>query len=158
VTDKANGTSRGSLARAKVMLASCIGLVVIASLAPSAEGHQIDRNKAQKVSFDFAWDVCKDDNTCYGIVVEVCKKPSAHVARCKVHYWGEDSAGPYDCEWIDQYRLSRNSNRATWSEKVFNDTFTCYADWGGHDEEPMRSGATGTGERADIRSLVPRSH
>ena len=145
-------------ARAGRMLRRVVLVAAVAVFAPVglADAHQIDRDKARKVSDDLARSVCRDDNTCYGVFVEQCSKPTPHKARCKVHYWGEDFRGPYDCHWIDQWKVARDSNRVTWSRKVFNDTFKCRDGFGGH--ERARGAVTAGGDKANLTLALPRAH
>jgi hypothetical protein len=53
-------------------------------------------------------------------------------SRCKVHLFGVDAKGPYDCEWTDQRKLPKHGRRLIWNPRVFNQTLECYADSGGH--------------------------
>jgi len=125
--------------RSKVFFALVAAFVAALAAAATVSAHHIDATKVQKFDLEITRGTCKYDPTCYGVVVEPCQTPSAHVARCKVHYRGEDLIGPYDCEWIDQFKLERNSNKMTWNQRVFKQTYTC-------------------GGRADLRNLIRAAH
>ena len=141
-----------------MFVAFVAAFVAVLATAATVGAHQIDVKKLQKFDLEITRGACKYDPTCYGVVVEPCQKLSARVAQCKVHYWGELLTGPYDCEWIDQFKLARNSNQFTWNKRVFDQTYTCYDNWGGHHSLRARAGATGEGERADLRNLIPARH
>ena len=97
--------------RTKVLFAFVAAFVAVLAAAGTVSAHQIDAKKLQKFDLEITRGACKYDPTCFGVVIEPCQKQSARVAQCKVHYWGELLTGPYDCEWIDQFKLARNSNK-----------------------------------------------
>jgi hypothetical protein len=134
--------------RAPIALGFGLVAAVIAfgALAWTADAHRIKLGKAYNLSVRDAEAVCADDPTCLGTEVEPCRRINAHVARCKVHVFGEDKLGPYDCEWTDQWKIKKKRRRLIWNPRVFEQTLACYADSGGHFvPEPLAARAADRG-------------
>jgi hypothetical protein len=113
-----------------------LGLVAAAiafgALASTADARPIKLAKAHNLSSRITQSLCAADPTCLGREVEPCRRISAQVARCRVHVFGEDKLGPYDCHWTDQWKVKKHPRRWTWSENSFKRTFHCNRDSGEH--------------------------
>ena len=115
----------------------------------TAEARKIDLGRVQHVSHRVVKGLCEDDNTCKGFDVEPCERKAKRVARCKVHYFGEDNVGPYDCHWIFEWSIRKGSNVLHLSRRVFENTFRCRNGSGGHFRAAPSTGAP----RPDVQGL-----
>ena len=134
----------------KLALAGLLVVTGAGLFAASAQAHTINPGKAQNYSLKLAFSVCKDDKTCYVVEVDPCKRVSDHKAVCKyVHYAGIDHIGPYDCEWVDGWKLTR-SGAYRWDARLMEDTIVCYDDDGGHFRHP----GDGAERRRDVEEQL----
>ena len=135
------GSGRAPILRLLTSVIFAIAVVWI-NLPEAADAHKISKSRVERVSHRLVKDLCQSDPTCLGVEVEPCHRKSKHVARCEMHYFGEDNIGKYDCHWEDEWEIKEGSHRLHWNPRVFENTLVCRRGSGGHFR-----GADGSQER-----------
>ena len=118
-----------------------VGTVLVALIsAGSADAHKISKERVHQVSTRLVQDLCNRDRTCTSVEVEPCHREAKHIARCNVHYFGEDRRSPYKCRWVFEWSINEGSNRLHLSRRVFENTFKCRRQSGAQSLRPSQSG------------------
>jgi hypothetical protein len=118
-----------------------VALVAVLAFSSSAEAHKIKLGKARAVSERDALALCLDDPTCLEYGTAPCRRRTAHIARCFVLLAGEDKLGPWECTYIDQWKIKRRTgHRLFWNRFVFENTLKCYTPVSARSSRAARNG------------------
>jgi len=123
-----------------------VALIAVLAFSSAAEAHKIKLGKARATSERDALALCLDDPTCLEYGTAPCVRRTAHIARCFVLLAGEDKLGPWECTYIDQWKIKRRTgHRLFWNRFVFENTLECYT--------PIRAARAASTER-DLEARI----
>jgi hypothetical protein len=111
------------------VLLAALGTLVFAG---TAGAHTLTKERALKASLRGAEKHCDNDPYCDTFNADNCRRPAEsghrrrHKVQCDVFLGGTDPEGEWQCTWVDQWSLAKESNKLRWSQAVYDETVDCH--------------------------------